>query len=294
MAEVVEKAEPGWLIVIVLLQAVTYVSLAKAWAFSIRRAGAPSPRWPALLRLALAELFTDQAIPSVGVGGTLLVVSGLRRRRVPRPAAAAAVVAGFLGFYLAQLAAVLGTLAITTSLGLATGFVAATLVLALVVAVVAPTLTIAAVTGALRYLPKRVQRLEIVRSMRDAVLAAPSKVVLSPGMLLPVAGSRVVIIACDGATFAASLAAVGHPVRVDAVIAVFVLAQVAASITFLPGGIGSFEAVAVALLASIGVPLAAAVPATLVLRAFDFWLPMIPGLFFARSELRSEPATASA
>lgn len=290
IAELVRDADPPWLVVVVMLQALTYAALATAWSFSIRRAGARPPGARALLRLGLAELFTNQAIPAVGVGGTLLVVAGLRRRGVPGPAAATAVVAGFLGFYLAQLAAVLGALAIMASRGLASGFVDAMLVVALVVAVVAPTVTIAAVTGTLRFLPHRLQRLGIVRSMRDAVLAAPRTVVLSPRMLLPVAGSRVAILVCDGATLAASLAAVGHPVRADVVIAVFVVAQVAASITFLPGGVGSFEAAAVALLVSIGVPLEAAVPATLVMRAFDLWIPMLPGLVFARAELRGAPA----
>ena len=290
MAELVREADPRWLFAVVLLQVLTYAALASGWSFAIRRAGARPPDRPALVRLAFAELFTNQVVPSIGVGGTLLVVGGLRRRSVPREAAATAVVAGFLGFYLAQLAGVLGALATFSALRVTSRFSAGVLAFDVVVALAAPAATVATVTGALRHLPARIRRVGVVQSMHDAVLLAPRKVVLAPGMLLPVAGSRLAIMVLDGATLAASLAAVGYPLRPDLVVAVFVLAQVAGSMTFLPGGLGGFEAVAVGLLATLRVPLAAAVPAVLVMRAFSFWLPMIPGLLFARAEVRGEPA----
>ena len=80
-AELLERAESAWLLVIVALQIGTYACLVHVWAAVIRRVNhsSPSPYW--LARLALAELFTDQALPSarafisfisVSVGATTL------------------------------------------------------------------------------------------------------------------------------------------------------------------------------------------------------------------------------
>lgn len=292
-AELVGRAEPRWILAIVALQALTYVVLAIAWTVAIRAAGSPAPRGRALVRIALAELFADQAVPSAGAVGSLVVVRALRRRNVSKEAASAAVVASFLGFYVAQLAGVLAGAAALAARRAATGLAAGVVALDLVVAVAAPLVVIAAVTGAVRLLPRRVARLSIVSTVRSAVAEAPRRSVLSVRVLGPVTAARAAILLLDGATLAAALAAVGHPPSVDVAIAAFVLAQVAASVTFLPGGLGSFEAVAAGLLASAGVPVEAAVPAILVMRAFSFWLPMLPGLAFARGEMTAEPAGQS-
>jgi uncharacterized membrane protein YbhN (UPF0104 family) len=50
-------------------------------------------------------------------------------------------------------------------------------------------------------------------------------------------------------------------------------------------GLGTFEATCVAMLRTLGVPLEAALMATLLLRGFTLWLPMLPGLLLARREL---------
>jgi uncharacterized membrane protein YbhN (UPF0104 family) len=54
-----------------------------------------------------------------------------------------------------------------------------------------------------------------------------------------------------------------------------------------PGGLGIFEAASVAMLKAIGVPIAAALAATLLYRGFSYWLPMAPGILFARRETRT-------
>jgi hypothetical protein len=40
------------------------------------------------------------------------------------------------------------------------------------------------------------------------------------------------------------------------------------------------------MLALLGLPLEAAVATTMILRGFTYWLPMLPGLFIARHELK--------
>jgi uncharacterized protein (TIRG00374 family) len=85
------------------------------------------------------------------------------------------------------------------------------------------------------------------------------------------------------------LEAVGAGAPPATVFASFVFASVVATLAWVPGGIGTFEGTCVVLLRSHGVTLEAALAATLLLRAFTFWLPMLPGLWLARRELRPAP-----
>jgi len=58
-----------------------------------------------------------------------------------------------------------------------------------------------------------------------------------------------------------------------------------ATFGLVPLGLGTFEATCVAMLRTLGVLLEAALTATLLLRGFTLWLPMLPGLLLARREL---------
>ena len=77
----------------------------------------------------------------------------------------------------------------------------------------------------------------------------------------------------------------GSPVDLSAAFASFVIASVVATLAWIPGGLGTFEGTCVAMLHLHGVPIEAALAATLLLRGFTFWLPMLPGFALARREL---------
>jgi uncharacterized membrane protein YbhN (UPF0104 family) len=64
-----------------------------------------------------------------------------------------------------------------------------------------------------------------------------------------------------------------------------VLASIAATLSALPGGIGGFEAGSVAILTLLGIPVEAALTATVIFRGFSLWLPLLPGLYFARKDV---------
>ena len=82
-AQLVLHARPAWLLVALLLQMGTYVTEARIWQRVLCRAKISKPL-RSYVGLALAKLFMDQAIPSVGLSGTLLVIQALDRRGVPR------------------------------------------------------------------------------------------------------------------------------------------------------------------------------------------------------------------
>jgi uncharacterized membrane protein YbhN (UPF0104 family) len=60
-----------------------------------------------------------------------------------------------------------------------------------------------------------------------------------------------------------------------------------------PLGLGAFEGTCVAMLHVFGLPVEPALVAVLLLRGFNFWLPMIPGLWLVKRELHNSKDTAS-
>jgi uncharacterized protein (TIRG00374 family) len=83
------------------------------------------------------------------------------------------------------------------------------------------------------------------------------------------------------------LRALGFEVNPEPVFASFMLSTLAQTLGVAPGGLGVFEAVSVATLKLIGVPVTVGLEATLLFRFFTFWLPMAPGLVLARREARA-------
>ncbi|NTW53221.1 MAG: hypothetical protein HGB15_00300 [Chlorobaculum sp.] len=57
--------------------------------------------------------------------------------------------------------------------------------------------------------------------------------------------------------------------------------------SLIPLGLGSFELTCAGVLVSLGARLETALTATLLLRGFTVWLPMIPGLLLTRRALRA-------
>jgi uncharacterized membrane protein YbhN (UPF0104 family) len=269
------------------LQAATYVCAAAAWQRVLARLGQPA-RLAGLVPLSLAKLFTDQAMPSGGLSGNILVVHAMRRRGIAAPAALAALAAlaaSMIGHYLASL-----LLAALVGLALARHHLLHPALLALLAAygVFAALLTAAVWVvvsgrGLPRWLPLR--RFPAAAQLTRA-LARTAPGVLRGRVLLPVAGLQAAVVLCDAATLWVLLWALGQAVAPALVLAAFVCASLVMEMGPIPLGLGTFEATCVSVLGLAGVPLAAALPATVLLRGFTLWLPMLPGLWLTRRELR--------
>jgi uncharacterized membrane protein YbhN (UPF0104 family) len=65
----------------------------------------------------------------------------------------------------------------------------------------------------------------------------------------------------------------------------FMMASIAVILGPVPMGLGSFEAVSIAMLRLFGVPFEAALSATLLFRGFTLWLPLLPGGLLLRKAL---------
>jgi len=64
--------------------------------------------------------------------------------------------------------------------------------------------------------------------------------------------------------------------------ATFMIANLVRTVSFIPGGLGTFEAGAVVMLNLDGISVAVGLSTALLFRGLTFFLPMAPGLWFSR------------
>jgi uncharacterized protein (TIRG00374 family) len=239
-----------------------------------------------LVPLGLAKLFVDQIVPTAGVGGTMLVVRGLVRRRVPPPLATATLLVDLLSFYAAHACAVI----------LAVGIVwvhhdmhPVMLTLAALFAVIAAGVPLTILwlnRRGSRIVPPWLRHLPILARVLQAMAAAPAEILRDRWLLLQTSVLQFAIVALDAATLYVMLRAVGYTLAPAPVFASFTMSALIAILGLIPGGLGLFEGGAVAMLRWFDVPVEAGLAATLLLRAWTFWLPMAPGMWIARHEER--------
>jgi uncharacterized membrane protein YbhN (UPF0104 family) len=278
------KARPGWLVLAVVLQLSTYLSLALGWQAVLRHAGHPQPM-PRLIRIAFTKLFADQALPSAGLGGNVVLVDQLMMTGVPRGAAVAALILSMIGFYAAY--------------GLCRGDAGD-----------------AVAAGPCRALDRRAGQPVPAgghgHSRRGAVAAAARA---GPHAALDGAAELCARPARSGGRGAGRAAAqpradrsghgleradlsggcghaAGLPARAGAgggfgaAYIAFMMASIVITLGPVPLGLGSFEATCTAMLRLLGVPFEGGFAATMLLRVLTLWLPLLPGLVLMRGAIR--------
>jgi glycosyltransferase 2 family protein len=284
LAHLLARAEPIWLALAALCQALTYVCAAAVWQRALVRHHAARKTF-GLVPLGLAKLFTDQALPSAGVSGTLFVVGALGRRGVPRAVAVASVLAGLVGFYAAYFVATLASLVILWRYFELRGVLLVPVAFLCLVAAGLPLAIVGLRGRAFPQLSRRLERLPGAHGLAATLRDVNLEHILEPRLLLETTALQLAIFALDALTLAVTLRAVGSPVELAAAFASFVIASVVATLAWIPGGLGTFEGTCVAMLHLHGVSVGAGLAATLLLRGFTFWLPMLPGFALARREL---------
>jgi uncharacterized protein (TIRG00374 family) len=288
--ELLAHANPLWLLAGGVLQAATYACAGGVWYLALDRAGSHRPL-AVMIPLSLAKLFTDQAVPLGGISGTILVFHGLSRRGIPARLAMAALLVGLVSYYGAYLLAVVAAIIVLAVRYTVNAAVIVAAALFSLIAVGIPSFVLLFVRRAGTRFDKYLARIPGAKSLLSMIADAPSDLLQDPTLVGATALLQLAVFLLDAATLAVVLAAIGSDsTDLFGVFASFMLASVAATIGPTPLGLGTFESVCVATLTLVGVRLEAALTATLLLRGLTFWLPMLPGLWIARRELRQNDA----
>jgi glycosyltransferase 2 family protein len=282
--DLLERARPALLLAALGIQALKYLVSAGALQRSMTAAGFPVPV-SSLAPLILAKLFTDQVTPASGIGGTLVAGKALRNRGLSRGDATAALVVNTLAYYAASATAALIAVAILWE---RRGFHPAITVVVTLFAIYAvgmPTLILWAYHHTPRRLPRWLSKIpgldEALRWFREA----PNEPLRHRLLLGEAALFQLAVIALDAMTLMVLIGSLGQSMDYPAAFTGFVLATMSGIVSFLPAGIGMFEAGAVGTLRYLGTPLEPAIAATILFRGFTLYLPLLPGSMIARKEM---------
>jgi len=291
-ALLLQQARPAWILVAALLQGGTYVCAAAVWQRVLHK-GRARCTLRSLVPIAVARLFVDQVIPTAGFGGRLLVTRALARRGVHTRLAVAAILVDLLTLYTAFAVCVLASLGIVATLRDLNHLVLSLAGLFPLFALSIPAGVLWLSRGKRTEPPRWIRWIPRAGDLLREVSRAPRRLVRNKALLLEDGVLQLLIFALDALTLYAMLRAVGYAAHPAAVFASFVFAQVAATVLLIPGGLGTFEASAVAMLALFRVPVEVGLTATLLLRGFTYWLPMAPGFWLSRRELQGKPRERS-
>ncbi|XXF76539.1 lysylphosphatidylglycerol synthase transmembrane domain-containing protein [Myxococcaceae bacterium GXIMD 01537] len=284
-ARLLIDARPQWLLVAVVLQLGTYLCSGAIWRAVLVRSGTRPGLWQ-LARLSVMKLSFDQVVPTAGVGGSVVVMQGLRKDGAPGGVATAALLVDIISFYVAHAIAVSGALLILwlhadlhrVVLWLATAFTA--------IAVAIPCFILWLTRHGGWKPPSWTRHIPGMAGLLTAVSDAPPELVRDGRLLAQASAYQLAVFLFDSATFSCMLLAVGHAVAPTEVFAAFMMATTVMTVSIIPGGVGTFEATAVGMLSSLGVPVEPALAATLLLRGYTLWLPLPVGFFLLHRQVR--------
>lgn len=283
-AELAAAADVRWLLLGAAIQALTYVCAGGVWWLALWHAGYPM-RFIGFTPLGLGKLFVDQALPTGGVSGTILVTAGLKNRGIPLRIAFYAMLTGLFTYYSAYLASAVVCFFVIYMDHRMGPVLASTFAVFAVVALFIPLSVLAMKSSGQRFIPKWIAGQRIVRILLIGIAEAPLVQLMNTRLFLGAFAFQIAIVVLDATTLWIGFKAIGQDVDLFVAFAGMVAGSVGATIGPAPLGFGTYEGSAVAILAILGVPVAPSITAVILFRGLSFWLPMVPGIWFARREL---------
>lgn len=288
-AKLLTQAKPMWLVVAAGLQVATYFGLAGQWWVVLRRGCSPESVKD-LFRLTLAKHFADQVVPTAGLSGNVLLVDRLVGLGVPRSNAVAALLLEVIAYYLSNALGALWVLVVLWWKSRMSMLLTGAILVFLLVAAAIPALTLWLHRRGQERIPRWIARWSKAKHFFELIGEAPRELVRDPCLIGFITFLNLAVFIADAATMQACILALGVSAPLSAGYVAFMIASIAVILGPIPMGLGSFEAVSIAMLRLFGVPFEAALSATLLFRGFTLWLPLIPGGILLRQELR--PADA--
>lgn len=288
-AALVTHAKPLWLVAAAAAQLLTYVALAVEWTLVVRAGQCRAP-FGKLLGLTLAKHFADQMVPTAGMSGNVVVVDRLQAIGASRAVALATLIMTIIAYYASYGVASLIALLLLWIEGhtswVLVGLISASLGLSAAV----PALALWLQRKGAKAIPPWLRRIRTVCELFEMIREAPTKLVRNLHLIGELTLLNGAVFALDGLTMQLALFALGVHAPFSAAFSAFIIASIVVTLGPIPMGLGSFEAVSIGMLRATGVPFEAALSATLLFRGYTLWVPLIPGMFAARRQLRREPS----
>jgi glycosyltransferase 2 family protein len=284
-AELVAHARPLWLLAAVGAQVLTYVALALEWKLVLRE-GKGRSAFNKLLGLTVAKHFADQMVPTAGMSGNVVVVDRLQAIGASRGVAVAALILTIIAYYGAYGVAALVALVLIWLRGNTSWVIIGLISASLGLSTAVPALALWLQKKGAQAIPAWLRRIRPVCELFEMIKDAPTTLVRDLSLVAQLTALNGAVFALDGWTMQLSLFSLGIDAPFDAAFVAFIMASIVVTLGPIPMGLGSFEAVSIGMLRAMDVPFEAALSATLLFRGFTLWIPLIPGMFAARKQLR--------
>jgi Mg2+-importing ATPase len=277
----IERSQPHWLLVGVVLQAATYLAQGEVWREVARAANAKLTLWRAYV-LSLAKLFVDQIIPTAGLSGTAVFAKALEQQGVSRSVVSATALLNTASYNVAYVGCLAAALIIANLHGEANKLIVVASVIFLVLGSALTTAMIA-LSGRGRH-PRtdRIGKSSLVRRALHFVGDADPSLVRNWQLLVATSIYQAIIFLLDTMTIVVLIWSLGGKASISGVFMSFMISNLFRTISVIPGGLGTFEATSVLTLKMAGLDVPTSISATLLFRGLSFWLPMLPGFWLAR------------
>jgi len=220
----------------------------------------------------------------------VLLAHGLERRGVRSHLATSILIVSLISFYTSYLIAMLVSIGVLWARNEAHPMLVSAAAVFSIVAIAVPAAVLWLRRWARGSTPAWLDKVPGVPTLLATVAETPASLLRNGSMFVQTALIHLSVFVLDALTFWVIFRALGAHVNFMTAFIAFVMASVVATISFIPLGLGTFEASAVAILSVLGVGVEVALAATLLLRGLTFWLPMLPGVWLAHREMRSTPA----
>jgi uncharacterized protein (TIRG00374 family) len=284
------SAKPGWLLLAAALQVLTYVSAGLVWR-AVVVSGGYHLSVGTLARLSVEQLTMNQLVPTSGMSGSFLVVRALRRRDVPGWLAMEALMIDVLGFWASFAIATILSVLFLWWYHRVTPVVVSLVAVFSIVVIGIPMLVWWLLRNRHWVPPERLRRRKLIARGLEWMKQVSSSRVLHPKLLTIATLLHLGVFFLDAGTLWATVRSIGTPASFLTTFVAWTIGSIAGTISFLPGGLGSFEAGCAATLTLLGINIEAALTGTLLLRGLTFWLPLLPGWLLARHEMMSANAS---
>ena len=284
-AELLTHAQPLWLLAAAAAQLLTYVALAMQWRLVLHAGNCRAP-FGKLMRLTVAKHFADQMVPTAGMSGNVVVVDRLQAIGASRPVALATLITAIIAYYASYGVASLIALVLLWIRGQTSWVMLALIAASLGMSAAVPALALWLQRKGAEAIPRWLRRIRAVCELFEMIKEAPTRLVRSERLIGKLTLLNIAVFALDGLTMQLCLFALGFQAPFSAAFSAFILASIVVTLGPIPMGLGSFEAVSIGMLRAAGVPFEAALSATLLFRGYTLWVPLIPGVFAARKELK--------
>ncbi len=282
--ELARHANPWWLLLAAGLQVMTYVCAGLVWR-AVVVSGGHHLNVGTLARLSVEQLTMNQLVPTSGMSGSFLVVRALRRRNIPGWLAMEALMIDVLGFW--------GSFAIATVMSVLTLWWYHHITRVVLTLVGAFSLVVAGIPLLVFWLlrnkhwepPERLKKRKFIARGLEWMKQVSSSRVLHPKLLTIATALHLGVHFLDTGTLWATVKSVGVDSNVMSAFVAWTIGSIAGVVSFLPGGLGSFEVGCWTTLSLLGLDVEPALAGTLLLRGLTFWLPLVPGWLLAKREL---------